>query len=276
MYRTLGCGLMLGTLLFLAPTEVHAQKKKKKNDAVPMATAQDYAQLIQLKDVTGKLVFAELSAQNVTLRLDYPHMEQNPNYRPNNAANSALHRDMQRVMNDQAGLARIANPVHRQQKMRQLAIDMQRLQTQLVRNGSNPNNLPYKVVTESKDFELPVDDKVVVRRQNLPYQYDDKGNVVQFSKEEIEKLRGKDKSKPGYEAKFEDLAQGMLVKLYLKAPPPKSTTTAAKDKDAKDPKDGELKEPEEIRKPRVTMILILQDSPEALNNQQDQKKKKKN
>lgn len=268
--RTLGFGVLLLAVVILVPAEVHAQKKKKgKNDSAPPASAQDYAQLSQLKEVTGKLVFAELSAQSLSLRLDYQHVEANPNYKPNKSNNN-VYQQMQRVMNDQAALARTKNAVQQQQKMRQLAQDMQRLQQQLAGTGkANPNSLPYKIVTDSKDFELPVDDKVVVRRQNLAFMYDDKGEVVKYSKEEIEKLRGKDKSKPGYEAKFEDLTAGQTVKLYLKAPATKTAST-------KDPKTGDedLATPND-RKPRVTMILIVQDSNEALNNQQQQKKNKK-
>src|SRR6184192_4338047 len=117
MVRTLGFGSLVLALMLLVPDEVGAQKKKKKGEDVPMATAADYAQLCQLKEVAGKLVYAESSAQNLTLRLDYPHIEPNPNYRPNNRVNANISRDMQRIMNDQAALARITNPVQRQQRM---------------------------------------------------------------------------------------------------------------------------------------------------------------
>src|SRR5437867_3917595 len=136
MYRTLGLGSLVLGLVCLVPGEADAQKKKKKGEEVPPATAADYAQLSQLKEVVGQLVAASVNV--------------------------------------------------------------------------NPNSLPYKIVAESKDFELPVDEKVIVRRQTLPYTYDDKGNPVQYSKEDIEKLRGTDKSKPGYQAKYEDLTSGQI------------------------------------------------------------------
>src|SRR5262245_44406474 len=261
MYRVLGFGLILTALVCLGASEARAQRKKGKEAA--QATAQDYAQLNVVKDVTGKLAAAGSTDQTVTLRLDFQQAHPNPDFNPT-AANMAVYNQIRRVLADQASVARIQNPIRRQQLMQQLANDLQRLQSQLTGVGKGATNLPYKMTTESKDFELPVDEKVVVRRQNLPYAYDDKGNAIQYSKEEIEKLRGKDRSKPGYEAKLEDLSPGQTVKLFLKADP----KAGASSKDSKDP-DADL-----IRKPKVTMIVIIQESSEALGNQQDQKKKK--
>jgi len=107
-------------------------------------------------------------------------------------------------------------------------------------------NSPYKVAHDYKDFDLPVADKVVVRKLNLGMEYDNEGNVKTFTKEEIAKLKGNDPKVPGYAAKLEDLKAGQFVHLYLN-PPPKA------EKDQKDEGVGN------IPRPTVRMIVILQD-----------------
>lgn len=270
MYRSLGLVILFLAAALLVPTEAIGQnkKKKQKNDPTPMATPQEYAQLAQLKDVVGKLVYAETSAQSLTLRLDFQHIEANPNFKPAGGKTHNLNQQMQRILNDQARLQNERNPLRRQQLMRQLIQDTNRLQQQLAGGATagkaNPNNLPYRIVTDSKDFHLDVEDKATVRWQTPPFKYDDKGEVVKYTKEQLEELRGKDKSKPGYEGKFDDLMPGQTVKLYLKAPERKSGKE--KDEDAA------------VNRPKVTMILILQDSTNLMFGQgqeRDKKKKKK-
>ncbi len=95
---------------------------------------------------------------------------------------------------------------------------------------------PLKIVTDKKDFELETVDKVVVRRQELPVVFDEKGNVKKRSQTEIAKLRG-NSNYPGYAAKWDDLQVGQSVKLTLS--PPKKQTDGA------------------VAKPRVWLILIL-------------------
>ncbi len=272
MRRILGPVSLLIALVLLVPGGVEGQDKKKKGkkiEATP-ATPQEYAQLSQYKDVTGKLVFADVSAQSLSFRLEYQKTEANPKYKPPKAGkggNNNLYQQMQRLLREQNELLRIKNPVQRQVRMQQIALEFQKLQMQMAgvnpKGGKvNPDNLPYRQVTESRDFELDVAEKVVVRRKDPPFAYDDRGNPIEYTKEKLAELRGKDKTKPGYEAKYEDLASGQTVKLYLKAPEKK-----AKAKD--DPKDEDTG----VARPKVTMILILQEAASPLI-QPDKKKKK--
>jgi hypothetical protein len=252
--RFAGTAILFLVVGVLIPTEARGQKKGKGDAA--KATAADYAQLAQLNEVTGKLVSAETSS--LTLRLDYPRIEANPSFNPNNA-NKAVLSQIKRVMADESRILKEKNPIKRQQRMAQLVRDVTRLQQQLTGVGSGATSMPYRVVKDGKDFQLNVDDKASVRWQDLPLKYDDKGNAIKYTKEQLQELKGKDKNKPGYQGKFEDLTPGQLVKLSLKA----SESKSGKETDGV------------ANGPSVNMILILKDSDNPMFGQgQDPKKKK--
>src|SRR5207244_4264746 len=126
---------------------------------------------------------------------------------------------------------------------------------------------------------LELGDKVVLRKMFLETQYDDKGNIKEYTKEEKDKLRGKDTAKPGFDSKIEDLQTGQQVKVYLKTPkktkpvlePDKAEDKADKDKaeDKTEPAPDKAKNKPnavddknavkgEIVRPVITMIVILQ------------------
>jgi hypothetical protein len=286
MMRTLGAGYLLAGLAILSPAAIFGQdkekdkKKQSKEDATP-GTAKEYQQLGQLKEAVGKLVQVDTSSKILTLRLDFPHLEANPTYKP--PANNNVYQQIQDLARQQAQLATIRNPLQRQQRMQRIAQQIQQLQQKLA-GGAKPNaqNSPYKIVTDSKDFELEMADDLYVRRLNPPFAYDDKGFPVEYSKEKLLEMKGKDKNKPGYEAKVEDLASGQIIGVGLKpakkssAGDPKEKPKDAKDKDAKDPKGaGEGPVIENLPRPTVTGIMILQDAKDPLVKTDQPKKKKR-
>ncbi len=114
-----------------------------------------------------------------------------------------------------------------------------------------------QLVTKGKDYDFEVSDKVVVRKMELFTEYDDKGNLKQYTSREKAELKGTDPSKPGYAAKYEDLLAGQVVTLHLN-PPPKS---------APDPGAGN------VAKPTVRMIVIVQQSNGTLSSAPAKKKK---
>jgi hypothetical protein len=255
-------------LALLMPTWVEAQKKDKKPDdeEVSKATPQDYGQLNQMKEIVGKLTFAEGNVKSLVLRVQYPTYEPNPNFKKANTGGGGgnnnqgnLAQSYQKLMYDQQKAMNIPNPLQRQQALDKIARDRQQLMMKMYqqpgntagfnpggKNAGNQANMPYLVVNNSKDFELEVQDSVVTRRVYLPTDYDDKGNLKQYSKAELAELKGKDSSKPGFAAKYDDLAVGQQVKLFL-------VPSAAKKK----------VEGEDVPtvKPSVRMVLILQDAP---------------
>jgi hypothetical protein len=71
----------------------------------------------------------------------------------------------------------------------------------------------------------------------LPEQFDEKGNIKKYTKEELKQLKGKDTNLPGYESSFEALRPGQLVQVTLathKAKKPAASPGDAKDKPAAD------------------------------------------
>src|SRR5262249_54095002 len=188
----------------------------------------------------------------------------------------------------------------RQLRMQQLLMTMGAAQyqqmLQAAATGNNPNNLPFLLKHHYKDFDLDLAEKVSLRKMSLGTEYDDKGNVKTYTKEEKEKLRGKDSSKPGYEANIDELQTGQQVKVQLKMPKKdnlSSQTPKKEDKDAKekdkdkaddkaDPapakkaadKDDD-KAKDSVTKPVVTMVVIL-STPDMAADAAPPKKKKDN
>jgi hypothetical protein len=278
--RALGFGALLAGLALLGSVDALAQKKKNKDkDAkdYPAATDADYKSIQKQKELPGKLV--AINTGTVTIRVDYSHQEPNPKYKPpkdNNQINQILktYADLQM----QYQKAAYGNPKQVMQAQQRIANDMAKLQTQyshlvgqVAKTSNDPNNQPFITITNTKDFDLEIMENCVYRKLNLAFEYDDTGNVKTYTKEEKDALRGDDKTKPGYAAKSDELAAGQEIKLYLTPPKKKE-----KDKDADKEKDKDAaKEPEEVQRPTVNMIVITKDNPTANITGDDGKAKKK-
>jgi hypothetical protein len=129
-------------------------------------------------------------------------------------------------------ILKVKNPAQQQQRYQQLVATTQLQEMQLMQQlaqaaaatGQMPNvnlaninlnaqNSPYKVVTATAEFALPIMDDIKVARTTLEIEYDDKGKVIQYTAEELKKK--KHPNMPGYTAKREDALPGQLVKVYL-------------------------------------------------------------
>jgi len=174
---------------------------------------------------------------NTGNRYGYHH-----NYSRGSSYNPQQH--MAQMMSRYQQIMRQPNPVVREQEMMQLAMQMQqmeaqammqfqmqaarlemqqmqqmgRMMQQLARMNGNGSNGPYKVTNLQKDFDLELADGAVVRKLFTGTEYDDLGNLKQFTKAELAEMKGKDLSLPGYTAKAEDLQPGQEVILYLRPP----------------------------------------------------------
>lgn len=246
-------GLGLGLLMALSQESFGQGKDKKKaKDDDNKANVQEYLQIQKAKELEGKVGSVDAGRSTLFFQLDIPTLEPNPNFNPGKAANQQA-QQLQNLYQQQAKILRTANPVIRQQRMRQLLTQMQKIQANAGKNG------PYKVVHTFKEFDLPLVDKVVVRKLNLGIEYDNEGNILQRTKEEIAKLKGNDLRVPGFAAKLDDLKPGQVVHLYL--------NPAKVDKNA-DPDEGVGN----IARPTVRMIVILQEASKSVGPT-DRKKK---
>ena len=96
--------------------------------------------------------------------------------------------------------------------------------------------------------EFQLTEKAKVRTTLLPDPFDDKGNPKKYTRKELDDLKGKDKTLPGYESTLGDLRAGQTVQLTLVSVP---RPAGAKKKD--DP-DG-LKAADKSKQVRLVVIL---------------------
>lgn len=91
----------------------------------------------------------------------------------------------------------------------------------------------YTLERKTQDIDVQTTDEVVVRSENPPEQFDDKGKLKKYTKKELDELRGDNKKLPGYKAEFSDLQTDFIVKIQLvkKKDAPKPMPKP-KDKDA--------------------------------------------
>lgn len=254
------CGILLA-LAGSAPDAL-AQKKNKGLKGGVKASPEEYLQIQNVKELVGKLAYSDDKA--LTLRFEMQRMEPNPAFKPaafpkgGGTAGTDIQRKYNDIQRRQIELARAKNPLDRQRKLLQLQRDMQALQLAIAKAAKGPATAkmpkdgPFRVVTETKDFDLDIADKLVVRWLNPPFEYDDKGNPKTYTKEELTKMRGPDPKLPGYMGKPDDLIAGQTVKLFL-TPPPKDSKTAKRPKLDEDEGIGN------VPRPTVQMILIVEE-----------------
>lgn len=274
--RLFGFGVVMAALLLAAGTDDVLAQKKKQADSSVAATGADYAMIQKNKEVTGKIVSASGGGKSLIFRVDTPTMEPNPKFKAPNVTNPNAkgynaqanqgYQQIRAYQNIQREMQQVANartPQQKQQAMRKLQMDMARLQMQSQKQyfqqnkvagkgNNNPNNAnaPFILVHHMKDYEFELQEGAVLRKMYLPTEFDDTGNIKEYTEKVKAELRGTDKSKPGYTAKLEELISGVEAKLYLV---PKTTKKAAKGPDDDDGVGN-------IDPPFVKMVILTKES----------------
>jgi hypothetical protein len=265
-----------GVVAVAALLTLSSSSEAQKKPVPEKAAAQDYGQLRNIKQLTGKLVDMDTARGWLTLRVSIPRLEVNPGYRPpqmstyrpayRGSYQRSPYTGMASLMSRYQQIMRNNNAAQRDQQLQQLTVQMQQqsaqawmqasrtqlqqmqqMMQQLARAGGNSRSGPYRVATSQKDYELPIETRAVVRKLFLPIEYDDEGNLKQFSKSERAALRGSDTSKPGYKASFDELQGGQEVTLYLS--PPRRTRPS----DLDDPAGSDAS------RPTVRLIVMTRD-----------------
>jgi hypothetical protein len=228
-------GLIPAGLLTMLLAGLSAVAADKKNDPPAKATTpQDYQALADAHTVTGKLVSVGGSDKSLSLRVDYQVLEPNPHAK-GNATN------LQHLLHEQQEILRTRNPLLQ-------AVKMQQFEARLVNQETKALNNAFKVSREHKDFDLDSTANVVVRYRELPQEYDDKGNPKKYTAAELKELKGKNPDLPGYAADFDKLQPGQTVQVTLAKP--KADKEKDKDKNAAD-----------LKKPQVSMVVIVAEAP---------------
>lgn len=293
--RVFGFGAMLAVLAAIsAPSDVIAQKKKAPAaDNGNGATPADYLQIQNRKELTGTVVAS--TGRVITIKIDTPHMEPNPKfkaptatkpgtkgYNPQANQQYRLYQDAQKLQRDLQQAQNARTPQERQRAMQRYYQDMARFQMQTqqqqaqlmqrmakdpnyAKNNANNTVDPFILVHSYKEYDLEVSDNASVRKMFLPFEYDDMGNIKQYTDKEKAELRGEDKNKPGYKSRVEEIMPGMEARLFLTPP-------AKKAKDAKPDDEGVGN----VDRPTVNSIILTKDNPMGTTIPgADPKKKKK-
>ena len=287
--------VLLGALAICSPPGVFSQKKPKEQSA----TTADYKSLENTKELEGKLISLEPTTRRMTLKVGYGYLEPNPNFHPNSKANADYLRRVKKLIKQQQKALTIADPVKRIERLQQLAVKAQVLQLE-----APVGPPPFQPAVAYKDVDAEATEDVVVRRAKLPVQYDDKGNVKEYTEKEKKELRGKDPKIPGYAALWADVQTGQQVKLYLKSK--KAIDKAAKksladsleksgdasknqDKakagegdeakaqDKDEPGDKKAKADDSDKEPRVyTYMILIETEPDSAASSANSPKKNRN
>ncbi|MCS6851119.1 MAG: hypothetical protein NZ700_08135 [Gemmataceae bacterium] len=140
-------------------------------------------------------------------------------------------------------------------------LDVDRNRNMNNNRGPNRNrrpNLP-RLTIEHKDVDFQAADDVRVRTLKPAEQFDEKGNIRQYTAKELAEMKGPG-NLPGYTASFDALHAGQIVKVYLAAKQPIPANPAAKEKGA-------------AARPLVALIMIVQEGQDPTKNKQMKKNK---
>jgi hypothetical protein len=233
MRITVRMAVLLLVCAFVLPAAA-ADKKDAKAEAKEKA-AKD--KLVNAGVLTGRLSHVEAQQKYFIVQVQIPSYGGGGGGINPGAYQAYLLQQMQ--------VMQIRNPIQRALAMRQLS-----LQSPLgggVGGGG--------MATTSKDIEVQAADDIKVRLMNPPVEFNDKGKPKKYTQKELSRLRGPDRSLPGYTADFENLKPGQTVKVYLvkKKDPPRSPGKKAKDKDDEDASD---------KRPQARMVVVVAESAE--------------
>lgn len=226
----------------------------------------------------GTIVSTPNSDRMFTLKITYPEVRLKPGARLPNLSHSHaqyMNNQYRQMMNLQRQEGRIEHHrVHNMMQMQQMYMQTQaaqqrtlaRLQQQelqqelrLLQQEIRAIQNTYQVVPVTAEVNFQADANVKVRIKNLPEQFDEKGNIKKYTREELSALKGKDKELIGYESSVESLQPGQIVLVSLrshKKPHSASPATPVSKKD----KAGDQDAGSSIEhKMQTTMIVILKD-----------------
>jgi hypothetical protein len=209
----------------LAPAAPEADKPADAKEAKD--------KLVVVGSLVGVVESVGESTGDLTIKVTLRYLQPNP------GAQAEYLRQQQNIIQRQQAILRTRNPAQRQQQLNQLYLAAMQLQ----RAGGNL----FTVKEVQKDVELRLADEARVRTLAPPEQFDDKGNVKKWTREELKELKGPDPRVPGYKADRDSIEKGRTVLVQLARAPQEP---AKKGKDKKPAKD------KEADKPLVSVVLV--------------------
>jgi len=249
---------MLG--LALAPMNLAVAQKKK--DAPPAKPAVDSDKLPS-GDISGVLKSVPGTDRMFQVEMETKRLLPTGGKvgTGNNNINQLLQAQNQ-VKQAQTSLLRAKSPQQKyqaQQRVLQAQIRAQQAVARLNNGGGGgklgaggaPAGYKWDVTKQVVDVQAKSDWKI--RTLVLGENYNDKGELVKWTAEQLAELKGKDKNLPGYESSSEKLEVGQTVTVTLvSVPAAKAAPKADADKADRD----EVKADEDNKRMQVKLILI--------------------
>lgn len=252
--QTTLAGLTMLALTLSAQAQKDKKKPPAKGQAAPVVDAE---KALKPGTISGKAM--AVTETSIQLRVEYQHLElKNPGGAGGKGGGgnqqAQLIRQQQQIAQAQMRVRMAKNPREAYQAMQQLQGMVQRAQMEAMRGQGGKGgaaNSPYKVVTDSKEFNVELSGKVEFRVNNPSFlagmTFDDMGNPKKFTNEELKELKGA-ANLPGYKATAVDVKTGATV-----------TITLALDKEAEN-------------KLRGTRVLVTEQGTDTLPARKGKKK----
>jgi len=255
MQRLLRCGALMALLAFLVPTLAGnpAQKEggdkkpdttKKEGDPKKKETKEKFtfgAKYPAGNSGAGKITQVDPNTKDFTLHVTGKVQEVNQG--EYNAMQTAMRQAQEHY--NKAATAKTAQG---------RANELQQYQNALNRVAQHQAKL-YQLKDVKADYKFRAAENCIYRVLEPETEYDDKGNPVTFKKEDLERLKGKHKDIPGYEAQSDVLRANALAYVYT----PKLKAAAPKDPKKKTDDDDQVVLPTD----RQEVILIIVDNRKA-------------
>lgn len=260
--------------------------------------------IISIDPATNRMTIrVEYQVAKSTGKFKMPRMNmRRNNYRPSNRSRrggryrrGSRRNNPAQLMRQYQQLMRIRNPIQRAQRMQQLMMRAQqqnqrnmvrmlqqqmRVKRQVVQNQVRAQQQMQKAIknyqksikmeTMAKEFTLAISDKARVARKSLGLEYDDKGNIKEYTPEQLKKM--KDDKLPGYKAKMGDLSAGEMVYVYLVTPKGKDNKPKVAISDILGGAGG--KSAPVAHGPVITAVMILSEADLSTLPQVGRRKKK--
>lgn len=252
MHRLAASCLLSLVFLAVPAVELHAQKEKDKKKKMDAPEVVDSAKLSG--EFVGNLKSTPGTDRIFSLTVETKKLVATGKGGGNNSGANRIIQLQRQIANDQVQLQRARNLQERLRYQQRLLRDQQQLQQYIVQLSNGKGGVPagYKVETVKQEVEFQASETARVRTMVLPEVFDDKGNVKKYTKEELNELKGKDKSAVGYESALEKLEVGMKVRVVL-GPAPAKKEEKDKEKD-KDELNAE-------KKMQVKQLVVLENAP---------------
>lgn len=196
------CLLSLIVLLALSISPVFAAEDSKEGSSseegkTPSASKEAPPEkLIQLGVVHGVVKEAVGPGGELMLRIRVRYLE------PNAKAQAAYVQQYRQLVARQRAIMLNPNPVQQRQQYQQLMQQAQQLR--------NKQKDLYHVKEKDQDLELQLADDVKIRLSHLPELFDDKGNIKEYTAEEIKRLKGPGHL-PGFAGTRDNIQVGQKV-----------------------------------------------------------------